>query len=131
MNEITLHDIKPLVDVPDNSLFILMLIVSVILTLIIVPLIIWLIKVYKKRQKVNMRKVYLEKIHAVDTSNPKQAAYEISKYALLLAESDREKEMLESLDQRLSVYKYKKDVEALDDDTLGYYQLFLEVVDVS
>jgi hypothetical protein len=39
--------------------------------------------------------------------------------------------MLESLDKRLSVYKYKKEVEALDRETLGYYQLFLEVVDAS
>ena len=130
-NEIPLHDIKPLVDVPDNSLTILIVIGAVLLTLIVVPLIIWLIKLYKKSKKINMRKTYLQKLHAIDTSDAKNAAYEISHYGRLLAESEREKEILESLDQRLSLYKYKKEVGALDSETLGYYQLFLEVVDAS
>jgi len=131
MQDIPLHDIKPLVDVPDNSLMILIIIVSLVLTAVLVPLFIWLYKLYKKSQKINKRKEYLEKIHAIDTSDAKTAAYEISKYGLLLAESERELEMLESLDKRLSVYKYKKEVEALDRETLGYYQLFLELVDAS
>ena len=110
---------------------ILIIIVSLVLTAVLVPLFIWLYKLYKKSQKINKRKEYLEKIHAIDTSDAKTAAYEISKYGLLLAESERELEMLESLDKRLSVYKYKKEVEALDRETLGYYQLFLELVDAS
>ncbi len=131
MNDIPLHDIKPLVAVPDNSLMILVVVVSLVLTAVLVPLFIWLYKLYKKNQKVNKRKEYLEKIHNIDISDAKTAAYEISKYGLLLAESERELEMLESLDKRLSVYKYKKEVESLDEETLGYYQLFLEVVDAS
>jgi len=131
MQDIPLHDIKPLVDVPDNSLMILILIVALVLTAVLVPLFIWLYKLYKKSQKINKRKEYLEKIHAIDTNDSKTAAYEISKYGFLLAESERELEMLESLDKRLSVYKYKKEVEALDKETLGYYQLFLELVDAS
>jgi len=131
MHDIPLHDIKPLVDVPDNSLMMLIIIVALVLTAVLVPLFIWLYKLYKKNQKINMRKEYLEKIHAIDTRDAKTAAYEISKYGLLLAESERELEMLENLDKRLSVYKYKKEVEALDTETLGYYQLFLEVVDAS
>ncbi len=131
MNDIPLHDIKPLVAVPDNSLMILVIVVSLVLTAILVPLFIWLYKLYKRNQKVNKRKEYLEKIHNVDTSDAKTAAYEISKYGFLLAESERELEMLESLDKRLSVYKYKKEVDALDEETLGYYQLFLEVLDAS
>jgi len=131
MQDIPLHDIKPLVDVPDNSLMMLIVIIALVLTAILVPIFIWLYKLYKKNKKVNMRKAYLEKIHAIDINDSKTAAYEISKYGLLLAESERELEMLESLDKRLSVYKYKKEVEALDKETLGYYQLFLEVVDAS
>ncbi len=131
MNDIPLHDIKPLVSVPDNSLMILVIVVSLVLTAVLIPFFIWLYKLYKKNQKVNTRKEYLEKIHNIDMSDAKTAAYEISKYGLLLAESERELEVLESLDKRLSVYKYKKEVEALDKETLGYYQLFLEVVDAS
>ena len=131
MQDIPLHDIKPLVAVPDNSLMIVIILASLVLTLILVPLFIWLYKLYKKSKNINMRKSYLEKIHAVNTKDAKNAAYEISKYGLLLAQNERELEMLESLDKRLSVYKYKKNVEALDSETLAYYQLFLEVLDAS
>lgn len=131
MQDIPLHDIKPLVEVPDNSFIYLMIIIAVIATIIIVPLIVWIWKKYQNSKSVNMRKEYLKKIRSIDTSDAKKAAYEMSLYGRLLAESQREIEMLESLDARLQKYKYKKDVQKLDDDTLAYYHLFLEVIDAS
>lgn len=131
MNDIPLHDIKPLVEVPDNSLTVLIIIASVILSLILVSLVLWLYTKYKKTKEVNLRKVYLKKIHEVDVSNAKQAAYEISEYARFIAKSDKEISLLESLDERLSQYKYKKSVEALDKETLGHFHVFLEVVDAT
>jgi len=130
MKDIPLHDIKPLVEVPDNSLLFLIAI-GIGALLVLVALTFWLLRLYKQSKSENLRKSYLEKIHQVDTDNAKEAAYEISYYGRLLAENKRELEMLESLDSRLSQYKYKKDVEKLDDDTLGYYRLFLEVLDAS
>jgi len=131
MQDIPLHDIKGLVEVPDNS-FILLMIIVVVLGLVIFSVLgVFIYKFYNKNRSLNLRKVYLQKIHEVNIQDAKTAAYEISLYGRLLAQSDREIEMLDSLDQRLQKYKYKKDVEKLDDDTLSYYQLFLEVVDAS
>lgn len=131
MKDIPLHDIKGLVEVPDNSFLYLLMIIGVIVAIVLIPLIIWMLKKYKKNRSVNLRKEYLQKIHSINTQNAKEAAYEMSKYGRLLAESAREIEVLESLDSRLEKYKYKKDVEKLDDDTLAYYQLLLEVLDAS
>ena len=130
MKDIPLHDIKPLVEVPDNS-FMFLIIIAVVSLLILIALVIWIVSIYKQSKAENLRKSYLEKIHNIDTDNAKEAAYEISHYGRLLAQNKRELEMLESLDSRLNQYKYKKEVEKLDDDTLSYYRLFLEVLDAT
>ncbi len=130
MRDIPLHDIKPLVEVPDNSLIYLG-IVAFVLVLVVIMAGVWLYRYFTKAKAKDMRKSYLQKIHNIDTSNAKQAAYEISAYGRFLAENERAKDMLDNLDNRLSKYKYKKEVEALDEETLGYYKLFLEVLDAS
>ncbi len=130
MRDIPLHDIKPLVEVPDNSLIYLG-IVAFVLVLVVILAGVWLYRYFTKAKAKDMRKSYLQKIHNIDTSNAKQAAYEISAYGRFLAENERAKDMLDNLDNRLSKYKYKKEVEALDEETLGYYKLFLEVLDAS
>jgi hypothetical protein len=130
MRDIPLHDIKPLVEVPDNSLLYLG-IVGFVLVVLVILITIWAYKRFSKAKEEDLRKRYLQKIHQIDTGNAKQAAYEISSYGRFLAQSERAKDMLDNLDQRLSKYKYKKEVEALDDETLGYYKLFLEVLDAS
>lgn len=131
MKDIPLHDIKPLVEVPDNSLMIAIILAALVLTLILVPLLIWIWNKFTKAKELNLRKVYLEKMHQVDTDNAKQAAYEISEYARYIVSTDKEKSLLEDLDNRLSQYKYKKSVEKLDDKTLGHFRVFLEVLDAT
>jgi len=130
MRDIPLHDIKPLVEVPDNSL-IYAGIVAFILALVVILAVIWVYRRFTQAKAEDLRKSYLQKIHTVDTTNAKQAAYEISSYGRFLAQDERAKDMLDNLDKRLSKYKYKKEVEALDEETLGYYKLFLEVLDAS
>lgn len=131
MKDIPLHDIKPLVEVPDNSLMLLLILAAIALTLIIVPLVIWMWKRYHSSKALNLRKAYLHKLHTVNIDDAKQAAYEISEYGRLLAVSDKEIALLDSLDKRLSEYKYKKEVGEIDDETLGHYHVFLEVLDAT
>lgn len=130
MRDIPLHDIKPLVEVPDNSL-IYAGIAAFVLVLVVILTAVWIYKRFTQAKAEDLRKSYLQKIHNVDTNNAKQAAYEISAYGRFLAENERAKDMLDNLDTRLGKYKYKKEVEALDEETLGYYKLFLEVLDAS
>jgi hypothetical protein len=131
MKDIPLHDIKGLAEVPDNSYFYMWILIGIVVSIVLISLGIWIYKTYTKTQKENLRKKYLSNLKNIDFKNSKTAAYEISKYARLLAVSDREVEMLESLDTRLEKYKYKKDVEKLDDDAISYYKLFLELVNAS
>jgi len=131
MQDIPLHDIKPLVEVPDNSLSILMIIASIFVGLILLGLLYWIWSKFKKAKEINLKKVYLKKIHEIDVNNAKQAAYEISEYARLIVKSEREKSLLEDLDKRLSQYKYKKSVEPLDKETLGHFHVLLEVLDAT
>lgn len=130
MRDIPLHDIKPLVEVPDNSLIYAGIVVFVLVLAVILTAV-WIYKRFTQAKAEDLRKSYLQKIHNIDTNNAKQAAYEISAYGRLLAENERAKDMLDNLDTRLGKYKYKKEVEALDEETLGYYKLFLEVLDAS
>lgn len=130
MRDIPLHDIKPLVEVPDNSLLYLG-IVGFALTTLVILIAVWIYRRFGKAKAEDLHKSYMQKIQKVDTSDAKQAAYEISSYGRFLAQSERAKDMLDNLDKRLSKYKYKKEVEALDEETLGYYKLFLEVLDAS
>jgi len=131
MKDIPLHDIKPLVEVPDNSLMILMIIAAFIAGLILLGLGLWLWMQFKKVKEINLRKVYMKKIHEVDTSNAKQAAYEISEYGRFVALNEKELRLLDELNQRLSQYKYKKSVEAIDKETLSHFHVFLEVLDAT
>jgi len=131
MKDIPLHDIKDLVEVPDNSYFYMWILIGAILVTVLIVLGIWLYKLYSKTKQENLRKVYLEKLTNIDLKDAKQAAYEMSLYGRLLAKNPRELEMLESLDSRLQKYKYKKDVESLDDESISYYKLFLELVNAS
>ena len=130
MKDIPLHDIKPLVEVPDNS-FIYLVSIGVLLAIALVFLLVVMYKMYKKSKIVSLRKVNLKKIHAVDMSNAKEAAYQISAYGILLAQSEKQMQILENLDKRLDQYKYRKEVSSIDEETLREYKDFLEALDAT
>lgn len=130
MKDIPLHDIKPLVEVPDNS-FIYLVSIGVLLAIALVFLLVVMYKMYKKSKIVSLRKINLKKIHAVDMSNAKEAAYQISAYGKLLAQSEKQMQILENLDKRLDQYKYRKEVSSIDVETLKEYKDFLEALDAT
>lgn len=126
MQEIPIKDIKPLVEIPDFSIF---LFISIIVfgSFVLIALTIFLVKYIKKRRE-NLKKSYLKILKSVDFSNPKESAYAITKYGRLLIYDDRSKQIFETLEQKLQAYKYKKEVESFDDEVKKYYNLFLEIV---
>jgi signal transduction histidine kinase len=128
--DIPLHDIKPLVDVPDNSftIFIAVVILGVILLAVVIY---FLYKYFSKAKKINQRKVNFEALSNIDFSDPKKAAYEITKYGLIFEnDSERVYEAYHNLNTKLTSYKYKKEVENIDEETLGYYNILLGMIDV-
>jgi hypothetical protein len=64
-------------------------------------------------------------------SDAKRAAYDITFYGSSFKDdSQRHHEMYENLVSRLQKYKYKKEVEPIDEETLGYIELYRGMCDV-
>jgi hypothetical protein len=128
--DIPLHDIKPIVEVQEFSLyyFSALVVVGTLLALFFLYL---LFRWIKRKQRFNLRKEYKKLLSQAALQNPKQAAYDITRYgALFQNDTPRHKEMFANLVARLEAYKYKKEVESLDPETIGYYNLYKEMCDV-
>jgi len=123
-----LRDIKPYIQGNDLLywLFVAFLVV------VVLALLFWLVTIivrWVKRKKLDIRKVYIANLKSIDWANPKESAYTISKYGRLVATDSRSKEIFDQLESMLSKYKYKKIVDNADQDTMNYYNLFMEVLD--
>ncbi len=128
--DIPLHDIKPLVEVPDNS-FIFFMILVVLAALLIAGLAYLLFVYFRRRKKQNHRKDAFKALNNVDFKDAKQAAYAITKYGYLFADdTPRNKEVYENLINRLAPYKYKKAVNDIDAECKSYYKIYVEMIDV-
>ncbi|MDO8452946.1 MAG: hypothetical protein Q7S59_00075 [Sulfurimonas sp.] len=128
--DIPLHDIKPIVDVHEYSLYYFLGVAGV--ALLLISGILYLIYLWlKKRKRFNIRKEHKRVLNSLDLSNAKKAAYAITHYgATFKNDTPRHVEMYKNLTDRLEVYKYKKEVNGLDKETLGYFELYKEMCDV-
>lgn len=124
--ELPIRDIKPLLPIPDISIYFFIAIVGIAIVVFIAVLIfIW--KWWQKHKSSDPRIDWLRELDRMDYSNSKKVAYIMTKYGRLLAEDKRREEILEQLIPRLEKYKYKKDVPPLDDETKRYIRLFIEM----
>jgi len=128
--DIPLHDIKPLMEVPDSSFTIFSIILLIIVVLLLGAL--YLLYRFMQSQKViNYRKVHYMALKKIDFRDPKKAAYAITEHGRIFAEdSERLKETYENLVSRLEAYKYKRVVTAIDDESRSYYKIYLGMIDV-
>ncbi len=129
MNE-QLKDIKPLLEIPDNSYYLFwgLILFGVLLA---VAILFFAIKKYLQHRKANLAKKYLARLHAINWKDSKESAYTATHYARLLATDERRKELFEQLESLLEQYKYKKEVETVDEETLKRFNLYVQVVDES
>ena len=123
-----LHDIKELENIPDNSIFIFSILIFAGIILILA--IIFLFIKYFKNRKVSDRKTYFNILKNIDFDDSKKAAYTITKYSRLIANSDREKKLANELIEELRIFKYKKNVKNIDKLTKAKYSTFMEILDV-
>ncbi len=128
MNEIKIHDIKNLVEIPDISLYIYMFLW--ILAILFIFIFIFLLYKYFNNKNKNKRKEYYRILKDLDLKDSKQSAYTISKYIKLLAQNEREKRLASELIEELERYKYKKEVEELKDDVKIIFARFMDSLDV-
>jgi len=125
-----LKDIKPLLEIPDNSFYLYWGLISLAVLAVLI-LGYFLVKKFWRQRKINLAKGYLEKLKAIDWKDPKKSAYDATYYARLLATDDRRKELFSQLEPLLEKFKYKKEVEEVDQDTLNRFNLYVQVADES
>lgn len=128
--DIPLHDIKPLMEVPDSSFTILMIVV-VILTAVFTGASYLFYRYMESKKRVDHRKIHYKALQKVDFRDAKRAAYAITEHGRIFAEdSERLNESYLNLVSRLEAYKYKKVVSTIDDESRSYYKIYLEMIDV-
>ena len=125
-----LRDIKPLLEIPDSSYYIYWGLIGFAIFLGVAILFFIAKKLWDNR-KVNLAKGYLESIKKIDWKDTKKSAYEATHYARLLATDERRKELFSQLEPMLEQYKYKKEVEEVDQDTKNKFNLYVQVADES
>lgn len=127
--DIPLHDIMPLVEVPDTSIYWFGALVVVGL-LLFTSVVMWILKRIRSKKR-DERKIHYEALQTIDLKNPKQSAYTISKEGYFFAhDNERTLNTYHNLFARLEPYKYAPIVDEIDEETLGYYHLYLEMIDV-
>lgn len=129
-NEIPIHDIKPLLEIHEYSLYYFISIV-VGATLILLGVIYLIYRWYKNKNRFNIRAEHYKLLNNIDYTNPKKAAYDITLYGETFKDdSERHQRGYENMLERLQKYKYKKEVDSFDDDTYHYIELFQGLIDV-
>lgn len=123
-----LKDIKPLLEIPDISYYIYWGLIGFGVVLIVAILFFVIKKIWQSR-KVNLAKVYLKELKNIDWVDTKESAYKATHYARLLATDDRKIELFSQLEEMLEKYKYKKEVDEIDEDTQAKFNLYVQVAD--
>ena len=126
---IKINDIKPILEIPDISIYLYYgLIICVFLCLIAILYIIY--KFFQPKIQTNDMQ-YFKILQDLDFIDTKLTAYKISKYGRYLAKDDRQIRLIEELSNDLSIYKYKKDVsETFDLDIKTKFSVFMDSLDV-
>ncbi|SFV70554.1 hypothetical protein MNB_SV-3-392 [hydrothermal vent metagenome] len=125
-----LKDIKPLLEIPDSSYYIYWGLIGLV-GLLLLGILFFVAKRFWDNRKINLAKVYLEAIKKIEWEDTKKSAYEATHYARLLATDERRKELFSQLEPMLEKYKYKKEVDEVDEDTRNQFNLYVQVADES
>lgn len=125
-----LRDIKPLLEIPDSSYYIYWGIITFVSFLALAVLFFVAKKLWDNR-KVNLAKGYVQALKDISWEESKKSAYAATHYARLLATDERKKELFSQLEPLLEQYKYKKEVDSLDEETLRHFNLYVQVADES
>ena len=128
--DIPLHDIKNIVDVNEYSFCYLL--GTITLSIFILGLISYLIYKYiQNKNAYNKRKEHFKLLNSIDFTNTKNAAYLISKYGATFAnDGERQEGMYANINSRLEQFKYKKNVDSFDKETLAFVELYKGMIDV-
>lgn len=128
--EIALHDIKPIVEIQEYSLYYFLATVSIAMV-VLFGLLYLLYMWIQKRNRFNQRAENLKLIQTLDINKTKEYAYGITSLGFIFKDdSPQHSEMYENLTARLGEYKYKKEVDEFDDEVKGYIEVYKGMLDV-
>jgi len=125
-SDIPIHDIKPLIPIPDISIYIFIALIVAGL-LVAAAAAIFALRRWRRHKKTDPRITWLKILDKMDFADAKRSAYIMTRYGRLLAEDKRRQEILSQLLPRLERYKYKKEVPPLDEETKRFMKLFIEM----
>jgi len=125
-----LRDIKPLLEIPDSSYYIYWGLI-IFTSVLILSILFFILKKLWDNRKVNLAKGYLASIKKIDWKDTKKSAYEATHYARLLATDERRQTLFSQLEPMLEQYKYKKEVNEVDQETRNKFNLYVQVADES
>ncbi len=123
-----LRDIKPLLEIPDSSYYIYWGLI-IFVWLLVFGIIFFILKRVWENRKINLAKGYLQALKNIDWKESKKSAYDATHYARLLATDERKKELFSQLEPMLEKYKYKKEVDKIDEETKKQFNLYVQVAD--
>ncbi len=125
-----LRDIKPLLEIPDNSYYIYLVIVGVF-AILGLSIIYFVVKKFLLNRKENQEQKYLRQLKRIDWSDAKSSAYLVTYLGRKLANDNRSKEVYSQILPMLEKYKYRAKVPSVDEETLRQYDLLVHVLDES
>lgn len=126
---IDIHDIKPIVEIPDISIYFYYGLIVLLITL--GSIVLFFIYKFFKPKKRSVEYKYYEILRNIDFKHTKKTAYDISKYGRLLAKDERQKRLILELVELLSMYKYKKEIKSkISNEIETKFQIFMESIDV-
>jgi hypothetical protein len=126
---IKIHDIKPLVEIPDYSIYFYYGLI--ILGSLFGIAIMYLIYTFFKDKKESKQIKYFKILKNINFDNQKQAAYSISKYGNLLIKDEKETRLFKELNDSLEEFKYKKEIsKTIPQNIKAHYEIFIEALNV-
>ena len=125
-----LRDIKPLLEIPDNSYYIYLAIVGVF-AILGLSIIYFVVKKFLLNRKESQEQKYLKRLKTIDWSDAKSSAYLVTYLGRKLANDNRSKEVYSQILPMLEKYKYRAKVPSVDEETLRQYDLLVHVLDES
>ena len=124
-----INDIKPIVQIPDFTIYIYYSLI-VVCFLVFMIIIYYIFKLFKKSE-ISKEKKYFNILKNIDFKDTKKASYLISKYGRLLANSEREKRIIDDIHSSLEMYKYKKNIQSeISIDIKNQFEIFMDSLDV-
>jgi len=126
---IKIHDIKPIVVIPDLSIYLYYAVILLFL-LVLIFITYKLYHFFKPKIK-TQEMIWYESLQNIDFKDSKKAAYKITKYGNNLAKEDRQIRLIEELNSELSRYKYKKDIsQEINQEIKTKFSIFMDTLDV-